>query len=905
MLSQEDEIHWDELGQRWSFQVPGLSERRLFRVSVSKAGGDKDAAERIARQCYVYLQNGADFYSASAYAEQLFDALSKTQVEPVIVPEDLESRPQPSSRKRTVPRVADSGPVHRRRSQAPPPWQSVTDLRVAVPTRRVPGYMRGANSFAVPPHGSGIEASLHPPFSEILCSPRALRPVALSGLSEPVQGQHPQLEQVEAQPTLAPALLEQPMPITALIPGPASRGVVQPRTPPTLGAQPRTPPFTPRGQPGTPPFRPSAQPGTPPSRPLGQPGTPPLLRAMNELPEAEPLPMSPEPAEPIHVDPKKEKAEKEDKDKKERKKKKDMCIRIQGRDGTRTHAEINGLFVLRKAKIFHGAQTYEQVGGKLKLYYWSPELRWRISLKMDNHFPVLAFAPVQNRGKTPPGEGLEWFVAEGEQHILDPDVKSTEEDAPQKEEKEKKRKSGATKEDGRKPEEILRERLLEMLAVAQELQVKQQDEDVMMVTGRDLGKKNSSINGIYVARPGLYHGVRAWEKLGSGARKFLFWSATVYAWKISDRLQDQKKGFAYAKAIKEDEVRSPEALSKLKWKVFDGSSYSKDTEVKCCPLDVGALQAELEKLPEAESPPPTKRQKRAQELNLPEDLLSSEESLSSSDSEDRRNSPSAQPSRREAAPRPTTRAPNSPRPPVAPPTPKAATTPLPSQGAQPSKVPRSPASPAPRPSQPPGPLRKAPVDMRQSGSPGRPQASGTPQPAAQAASPQVRLRPHGSKTPETAPLLVPRHPQVPRSPFPRKTAVPRERAVVTVQSLEECSFLKNLTSAHAVPKPPGPVEVTSHLEAQQPQPKQHSGPLPKAPPRLPVSLFKLQRRNALRKQPMAAEVPKAAPPGVPAPLPLSAKAPGLPPAASPPATPEVAACIADLVQGFSADPLRS
>merc|ERR1740139_424366 len=112
-------------------------------------------------------------------------------------------------------------------------------------------------------------------------------------------------------------------------------------------------------------------------------------------------------------------------------------------------------------------------------------------------------------------------------------------------------------------------------------------EGAILVEGRSEGKKNSSINGVYKLRRGLYHGASTWEKVveDQNQTRYLFFSGTKKAWKISNSFSDKKTGFAFAKV--EDKNRQPPSTQpKLRWKVMDGKEegYKKDKLVHCSDL---------------------------------------------------------------------------------------------------------------------------------------------------------------------------------------------------------------------------------------------------------------------------------------------------------------------------------
>mmetsp|Transcript_51112 Transcript_51112/g.118800 ORF Transcript_51112/g.118800 Transcript_51112/m.118800 type:complete len:382 (+) Transcript_51112:2-1147(+) len=101
------------------------------------------------------------------------------------------------------------------------------------------------------------------------------------------------------------------------------------------------------------------------------------------------------------------------------------------------------------------------------------------------------------------------------------------------------------------------------------------------IIGRESARKNSSVNGVYVNREKLFHGRISYKKEGSD--RFLFFSATKGAWKVSDNLDDQKTGFAFAKVDDKGQVPPCDPKRPLAWRVFDGKpdGYKKDDAVRC------------------------------------------------------------------------------------------------------------------------------------------------------------------------------------------------------------------------------------------------------------------------------------------------------------------------------------
>ncbi|CAE7260801.1 GOR, partial [Symbiodinium sp. KB8] len=111
------------------------------------------------------------------------------------------------------------------------------------------------------------------------------------------------------------------------------------------------------------------------------------------------------------------------------------------------------------------------------------------------------------------------------------------------------------------------------------------------ISGRDSNKKNSTVNGVYMAVEGGYKGHQAYERIGKKgdeARRCLFYSKEKSRWKISEGLGDHKN-FAFLK-VKDGGTKPPSAAgSKIHWHFFDGKDvgWTEDREVKCVPYEQG------------------------------------------------------------------------------------------------------------------------------------------------------------------------------------------------------------------------------------------------------------------------------------------------------------------------------
>mmetsp|Transcript_27259 Transcript_27259/g.73996 ORF Transcript_27259/g.73996 Transcript_27259/m.73996 type:complete len:221 (-) Transcript_27259:76-738(-) len=121
----------------------------------------------------------------------------------------------------------------------------------------------------------------------------------------------------------------------------------------------------------------------------------------------------------------------------------------------------------------------------------------------------------------------------------------------------------------------------EVLKEAKQLAAKGRHADAMCILGRDPSSKNGSMNGVYLKREKPFHGRSAYQK--EGGDRFLFFSATKGAWKVSDSLNDNKTGFAFAKVDDRGKALPSEVEQPLDWKVFGGKDegYKKDRAVRC------------------------------------------------------------------------------------------------------------------------------------------------------------------------------------------------------------------------------------------------------------------------------------------------------------------------------------
>mmetsp|Transcript_59611 Transcript_59611/g.194470 ORF Transcript_59611/g.194470 Transcript_59611/m.194470 type:complete len:796 (-) Transcript_59611:143-2530(-) len=309
-------------------------------------------------------------------------------------------------------------------------------------------------------------------------------------------------------------------------------------------------------------------------------------------------------------------------------------ICITGRPSDKTNASINGLYALRRTP-FHGAPSYEKVNDNVNRYifYSATKLRWKISDKVNDSKPGFAYANVTDNGATPPsahGQSMQWKVFDGKAigYTKDPSVRcfdaletlnafggligldskptkrgvqAADDDeadmAAKKQRKEmekgKKRKAHRPRTGPRvkRPREspMLMSRILD--GAVEQAFAEERLKEALLIEGRSDDKTNASINGIYGLRSAPYHGAPAYEKLGGGDQRLLFYSATKGAWKISDNMNDKKTGFAYVRVG--DLGKQPPSQALCKWRVFngDGVGWKRDKNVTCVELAPALLMS--------------------------------------------------------------------------------------------------------------------------------------------------------------------------------------------------------------------------------------------------------------------------------------------------------------------------
>jgi len=141
----------------------------------------------------------------------------------------------------------------------------------------------------------------------------------------------------------------------------------------------------------------------------------------------------------------------------------------------------------------------------------------------------------------------------------------------------------------------------------------------LRIEGRELGKKNSSINGVYTRLECGFGGMVAYEKVGD--KRFIYFSTGKSRWVLNKELGGDAKGFAYLQ-VDDGGIKPPLNVSgELLWHVFDGKDkgYNKDPNMRCT-LVTEAVSS-------------TVTQEQSAELSFAEEKNSSS-SVSSSDSDD-------------------------------------------------------------------------------------------------------------------------------------------------------------------------------------------------------------------------------------------------------------------------------
>lgn len=169
-------------------------------------------------------------------------------------------------------------------------------------------------------------------------------------------------------------------------------------------------------------------------------------------------------------------------------------------------------------------------------------------------------------------------------------------------------------------------------------------EAAIKIEGRDAEKKNSSMNGVYVVLQSGFGGFRAYQKVGDGPHRVLFYSSKKNRWKVNDSLDDSKGGFAWVSS--EGGSTLPCDLGgKAKWRIFDGKEkgYTEDPGVRCIALGTGVSQEVKRKrgrpslgLAEVPKEPKGKRGRPRKDLESsgPKGAPSEQSSASSSGSSD-------------------------------------------------------------------------------------------------------------------------------------------------------------------------------------------------------------------------------------------------------------------------------
>jgi len=318
----------------------------------------------------------------------------------------------------------------------------------------------------------------------------------------------------------------------------------------------------------------------------------------------------------------------EEKKKKEKRKRPQNSARMEGRAATLINSSINGTYQEEGQKMFHGRKYWymKDASGKNAwiIFYSSPLFQWKICNQLDDKAPVIAFSSQSlDRGHSPPtGPDVQWFVFDGATHTLDTEVKFIidEPEADANEEEERKRRKKEAKKAAAEQEEKRSEletaslkltKCQEMLVAAMQLRKEGQLDNAVMLDGRSVLRRNHLNNGIYLARAGKYHGTTCFEKLGGSTKRFLIYSATKLAWKITEKLQDGQS-FAYAKVEDRGKTWITDHDPSLVWKVWDGkeAGHNKDPAVTCSKIDMKVLMEQVKEA-QSEHQAVLKRQARA------------------------------------------------------------------------------------------------------------------------------------------------------------------------------------------------------------------------------------------------------------------------------------------------------
>jgi len=310
------------------------------------------------------------------------------------------------------------------------------------------------------------------------------------------------------------------------------------------------------------------------------------------------------------------------------------ALYIDSRDPNHPKAVFHGLYALRNGN-FHARPAYERITSNPHerhfLFYVAPKKCWRISEKLDPNRREIAWIHVEHVGTGSPCEWpqtVQWNVVgqdrTSNRHIglrcqpvgnsavataiaaaataasaADLDRRSRdlrraalrkrrlEEQRDQAAKQKKQKKTKREKNEVSAPIKLSAEvpGAQEAYEQAQELSAKGHlAQGAVCVVGRATDRKNASLNGIYLPRPRPFHGRICYKKNeDAGTERFLFYSSSKHAWKLSNNMDDNKAGFAFAKVDDEDKADPSDRSRKLTWRVFDGKAegYQKDHGVLC------------------------------------------------------------------------------------------------------------------------------------------------------------------------------------------------------------------------------------------------------------------------------------------------------------------------------------
>eukprot|EP00929_Paragymnodinium_shiwhaense_P000872 TRINITY_DN101079_c0_g1_i1.p1 TRINITY_DN101079_c0_g1~~TRINITY_DN101079_c0_g1_i1.p1 ORF type:complete len:730 (-),score=195.12 TRINITY_DN101079_c0_g1_i1:111-2129(-) len=190
-----------------------------------------------------------------------------------------------------------------------------------------------------------------------------------------------------------------------------------------------------------------------------------------------------------------------------------------------------------------------------------------------------------------------------------------------------------------------RAKRVESTSLVQQLKDSGRIHGAVEVSGRQGGKKNDTINGVYELHTERFGDRPAYKKFGVQKEKlqrFIFYSEKKKRWKISNELAEEAKHSAYAKSTSS---KLPTDAS-LVWHVYaskEAGGYEEDKDVKCKPLSevkeekdeqdaVGKTTAKKEEVKEEKTEGKQPR-KVAEVIDSDSDMVSDSDSDSSSGSD--------------------------------------------------------------------------------------------------------------------------------------------------------------------------------------------------------------------------------------------------------------------------------